>query len=703
MSKNSLPVFIAVSCLGISSIITQITLTRELLNIYQGNELVIGFIISFWLILTGVGTFLGRYQFHIKFILVHSLILTALIPFGQLLLLRLFRNTIALPGSTLELFTLFPMILLIMFPYCLLSGYLLPIACALFKKQSGQRHIGRIYFVDNLGDILGGLLFSFLLVFIMSSFNALYVPCLLNLTAALIICITSKYKKTFFYIIAIILFVIASTRFGLDETSISWLFPSQHIIQKEESVYGRLVVTKDAEQLNFFENGVPLASSHNQLIAEKTVHFSLSQVSEDNLNVLLISGGLTGAIQEIQKYPVRKIDYIELDPVLIQLTRQFAPTTFSQYVEVHITDGRKFINESKKKYHAIIIALPAPVNIQLNRFYTLEFFIALKQRLHPGGVVSFTLPGAENYYPLPLVQLYRIIHSTAKNVFSHVKLYPGGETVFVLANHKLTNSISDLLTRKQIKTSYMNQYYMKSKLSKDRVDEINNMLKGTGEINRDLYPTAFRTQLKYWGLFHQVNFNWLWGFLIAVSLLLFLFYRPIESVLFTTGYISIAMEIILIILSQASSGYVYYKYGLFITIFMTGLAAGSYLSSRKNHNSIIKIKNRLLYLELGLIITIGGLIFITAIPLLWKQETILFLLVFCTATLTGSEFAWAGQYRCAHKPPGASSLYTADFLGAGIGSLLTSALFIPTLGIQNTIFILLCVKLTGFLKLWKFS
>ena len=49
-----------VAVLGLASVITQLTVMRELLGAFAGNELALGAVLGNWLLLTGLGTWLGR-------------------------------------------------------------------------------------------------------------------------------------------------------------------------------------------------------------------------------------------------------------------------------------------------------------------------------------------------------------------------------------------------------------------------------------------------------------------------------------------------------------------------------------------------------------------------------------------------------------------------------------------------------------------
>ena len=53
-------ILFAICSLGVSSVITQLALMREMLGAFSGNEMVLGIILGNWLLLTGIGAWLGR-------------------------------------------------------------------------------------------------------------------------------------------------------------------------------------------------------------------------------------------------------------------------------------------------------------------------------------------------------------------------------------------------------------------------------------------------------------------------------------------------------------------------------------------------------------------------------------------------------------------------------------------------------------------
>ena len=95
-------VFLAVCALGISSLMTQLTLMRELLCVFSGNELVFGIVLGNWLLLTGVGSYLGKGAARLRrpvTLLVVAQLLIATLPIADVFLVRTLRNVIFMAWS----------------------------------------------------------------------------------------------------------------------------------------------------------------------------------------------------------------------------------------------------------------------------------------------------------------------------------------------------------------------------------------------------------------------------------------------------------------------------------------------------------------------------------------------------------------------------------------------------------------------------
>src|SRR5512137_1318493 len=100
---------------------------------------------------------------------------------------------------------------------------------------------------------------------------------------------------------------------------------------------------------------------------------------ENPESILILNGGAGGMIHEILRYPVRRVDYVELDPLLLKLVQEFpTPLTQSELsdkrVKIYYMDGRLFLQRTEGRFDIIFIGLPAPQSLQTNRLFSSEFF-----------------------------------------------------------------------------------------------------------------------------------------------------------------------------------------------------------------------------------------------------------------------------------------------------------------------------------------
>jgi spermidine synthase len=162
----------------------------------------------------------------------------------------------------------------------------------------------------------------------------------------------------------------------------------------------------DAETGNLrsiYENGVILASAPDENAAEEAVHYALLEHPAPR-RLLMIGGGVNGSIAQALKHPtVERIDYVELDPALIGMARQFfpaqsAPVASDPRVHMHYADGPELSEDGGDTFDVIILNVPDPQTAQLNRFYTAEFFRSARDHLAPGGLLALQLRSSEDYH-----------------------------------------------------------------------------------------------------------------------------------------------------------------------------------------------------------------------------------------------------------------------------------------------------------------
>ena len=366
--------------IGISSVTTQILTIREFLSQFHGNEITISLVIFCWLVLTGLGTLLAKCfrEGSLAVYLVLALIIGVL-PLFQIAGIRVFRELFFTHGVSPGFYPILIYISVTIAPYCLLTGFILPYTQKLFHGFHVPFESGELYITDSAGDILGGVLFSFLLVYWFKPFAVV------ALTAAFLVLVTllmmGEYKKWGFLSAALPIVALFYTTALMPSVEIHTLEAQYgNIVKYVESRFGRIVVTKEGPQYTFWESGTPLYSDANIIEAEEKVHYPLSQ-RHDVKKILLVSGGLGETLLEMDKYGPLRVDYVELDPALTQTAEDLKIIPKFSYLNIINTDARKYIQSTGTRYDAVILDLPEPDTFQANRFYTDEFFSMAKHVL----------------------------------------------------------------------------------------------------------------------------------------------------------------------------------------------------------------------------------------------------------------------------------------------------------------------------------
>ena len=678
--------------IGISSVTTQILTIREFLSQFHGNEITISLVIFCWLVLTGVGTLLAK-CFR-KASLGVYLVLTLTIgvwPLFQIVGIRVFREMLFTHGVSPGFYPILVYITLAIFPYCLLTGFILPYTQKLFRDFQIPFESGELYITDSIGDILGGILFSFLLVYWLTPFTVII------LTASFLILLTlftmgvsKKWAILTLAIPAAIFFYILgltpSVEIGTLETQYG------NIAGYVESPFGRIVVTKEGPQNTFWESGTPLYSDSNVIEAEEKVHYPLSQLSGVE-NVLLVSGGLGETLVEIGKHNPARVDYVELDPALTRtaLALEIIPET--SFLNIINTDARRHIQSTRMRYDAVILDLPEPDTFQVNRFFTDEFFALAKKVLKKNGVLALNMDYSPNYLSdLRRKKLSTLFH-TVKRHFSHILILPGDQACFLMSDRPLSAKIPEKLQSKGVGTAYIDGFFH-GNLTEERILQLREKLDQYKIINTDFNPRLMQLVFREWFSRHGTKptvFIWV---LAGLLLLYFFFMKKEEYILFSTGFTVMGLEMAVIFAFQIIYGYIYVMIGAIITAFLLGLLPGAAAGAKWGAASKAK---------LGL--SEGALLVMSAAFLCWSGWFKVALhpawfLVFCFvfSFFSGFQFPVVARMIGEDQSPAAGCL-AADLCGAAVGALVVGTILIPLWGVGTAVLLIILVKVSSSLLL----
>ncbi len=690
MKKINHAILWIVIATGISSVVLQLISIREFLARFQGNEFVIALILFSWMALGGSGAFFAKWAarrcFHpaVNRLIWLSLVLSVL-PVIQVVAIREAYDIVFIHGSSVGFYPTFLYVLLTLAPYGLILGFILPYSLFVLRILSPEYPGARIYITDNLGDVTGGALFSFALVFLVTPFTAIGLANLPLIAACLLLVARSGLPKLRFYLAGILAAGVLISGFFLGESTLPQA--EGKLIHYRESRYGRVEVLQQHEMRTLFLDGVPLFTNQNQHMAEEIIHYPLIQIPKPQ-HVLILSGE-GGIMKEIEKYHPETIDYVELDPEVTEAELQFGLIKAVKGLRIIHQDGRAYLATTKKDYDAIILNLPEPDTFQLNRFFTDEFYKLVKRRLTAGGVFSFAVQGFDNYLPEPQRKKLSVIYNTVKGYFKHVLLLPGQQIFFLCSDSPLSTDIPARLEKKEIPTQYISAYY-DGDLSRKRIEDLNMLIDPDTPLNLDYRPRVMRIMFSQWFKKYSTSPS----AFIAVILILVLSYLAFMSsesyVLFTTGFVNMGGEILVIFAFQIFFGYIYFQIGIIVTVFLAGLLPGAWLSERVRNKS----RRWLMIMDSLLILLIGC--FILGIFMGGERLPVSFFMIFgfLVSMASGFQFPIALQLQGGGKSAIAQS-FSADLMGAACGTLITSLLLMPYGGILWTAVALMGVKMSS--------
>ncbi|MBU1207638.1 MAG: hypothetical protein KKH04_12020 [Proteobacteria bacterium] len=753
----NLPIIFALLVMGFTFTTTQVMVIRELLVVFVGNELSIAIILSNWLLLEAAGSYLigrkvqelgwGRSGYAIL-----QTVLSLLLPL-TIYGVRCLRDMMGLPlGEGVSLLAIFFWTVPLLAPLGMVDGTLFALGCGLYAEgvKKSPSTIGRVYLCEALGAGGGGILYTFLFIPFFTSFQVAFLLGAANLISALLLMATMKRKTPGRHkflcgllgslLLTNLLLLISPGARMIEKISLDRQWRGIKVVESRWSPYGNVTVGQREEQFTFFSNGLPIGNAPvpDISLVEEKVHFPLLFIPSPR-KILIISGGFGGVITEVLKHPVEEVHYTEIDPLMIQMVRDNPLTAHeleNPRLKVHSFDGRLFLKTTTQKFDGILLNLPPPSTLEINRFYTVEFFREIFNRLNEKGVLSFSLPGSETYLIPELRNLNWSLIKSLQQVFPSIYVVPGRVNIFLAFPRKdvpplLPDLLISPLRHRKINTHFLTEYQIQLKLQTQRIKWLErSLLRGEAvRLNRDIQPVGLYYGLAYWNAQFHPFLQIFWGKLVKLrfghialplgltAIFLLLLGRVLRSKLadglkdpilvwmvITTGFFGTSFSILLILSFQTLYGYAYQWTGLFIAIFMAGLAGGSWQMTRavEKIRPLTQTLLRIEILFIGFIILGLFLMVFFYSPsghgYLQAIRIGLLLLSGMAGFLVGLEFPLASCLFSASRERvgrAAGILYAADLGGAWAGSLFIGVLLIPVLGILPTLGVILLLKLTS--------
>lgn len=733
--------YFAFFLIGLAPLTAQILMVRELLAVFYGNELSLGLMLSAWLLWTALGSWIpGRLSDRVpdkqRLLALTQVLMSILLPLS-LVYVRGSKVLWEVPGGEIvDMARMTAITFTGVAPFCVLSGFLFALGCGLHDDiAAGKgRSVGAIFFLEALGAAIGGLVTTLI------GFHYLnHMEIALAVSSLLLVSSLSLYQHRPGAVAravkgaVILLMLISAALFfragAIEQSTREWAWGGQQLLQAVDTPYGNLTAVSNQDQTNFYENGLWLFSHPDAQSAEHAVHLALLQHGAPR-RVLLVGGGISGSLAEIVKHPaVERVVYVELDSGVIDLVRRLMPEVLDPVLEdsrvrlIH-QDGRHYVNTTTETYDVIIVDLPDPTTVQLNRFYTVEFFAETRRILELEGLFAMTLSATDYMIGPTLARLLASVQQTLRQVYAEVVVYPGPTARFFAARQSgvLTTDpavLVDRIRQRELSLQYVQDYYLLFNYTPEKIRFLAQIIETVDQkrINRDFSPFLYFDTLTRWSSQYTPWLSGLLGCLGRFDLLRLLllgvgvtgmlaFSSAIVSraslsnaglyyACFTAGCTEMTLNVMLIITFQILYGTVYYKIALLISAYMIGLMIGSrYMTRRLGAGRPLR---RLIGLQGGL--ALYGLLLWGVIAVIHRQPALSAswfepgfpVLLIGAGILGGLHFPLASDIyltRGHRTGQTAGILYALDLAGASLGALVSVIILLPALGMGKSLIVL---------------
>jgi spermidine synthase len=764
------PLFLfAVVLTGLSGFAAQIILLRELLVVFLGNEISIGIILANWLILEALGAaFLGKYferaRGKLASFAVVQMLFSVFLPlsvYGA----RLLKTALgAMPGEALDIWQMTYSSFVILAPVSVTHGALFVLACKIYSLQNGAAALtretggagrgcsgetsgaGSVYSYETLGTMLGGIILTWFLIPVFNSFEITAGLGLANFIVSAALLMPGMTGKG--YLPAAAAALIGAAVFGYMEfggaagkihrQSVRRQWGGQNVVYCRNSIYGNVTALEMDGQYSFFSDGIPVITAPVPDIAfvEEFAHFALLSHPAPK-TALVLGHGAGGLLGELLKHRLERLDYAELNPLLLDAvaafpTRLTAAELSDPRVTISRVDGRLFVRRTKRRYDAVIVGSSNPSDLQINRLFTREFYGMLKNRLNPGGIVAVALPGGSlTYIDRRLVKLNNCVFNTLKSVYPHIKVIPGEFNIFLAsASDEIMRVDSALLAKRfserAIKAGLITGPHLAYRLHPGRSEWFEGSVRSRGkeeEQNRDFSPKAVYHSLVYWSSMvsprssrllerlEDLSLKWiaLCAGLFALIMVLFHSRRlsgaALPVAICFTGFSGMIYNLVLIFAFQALYGYVYHWIGILTAFFMAGIASGSLLAVRLIRRTG---KAGFVFAALEAALVVFSCLLPAALAFLqflsnaaagqFPLKGAFLALCLVSGFLTGAQFPAACEalFNARSRSGGAVGLlYGLDLLGGWAGGIAGGIFLLPVLGLNGACLTVAFIKLAG--------
>jgi len=333
-----------------------------------------------------------------------------------------------------------------------LIGMEIPLVTRINEQNEELRlNIASVMSWDYIGSLIGGIFFVFIGIPYLGMTYTPFVLGMVNFLVASIIIFklsdSLKYKNSL-RIAFVLVFILISSGCYFSEQIVMFGEQKRYkdkIIHVEETRYQKIVITEAKGYNWLFINGNQQLSSFDEWMYHEPLTHIPFALSKKKKRVLIMGGGDGCATREILQYPeVESIVLVDLDPKMVALAKSHSSllkmnqgSLTHKKVEVLHQDAFIYARDAKEKYDLIIVDLPDPRTIDINKLYTKGFYWYLSNMLTDGGTV-ITQAGSPYFATKAFYCIEKTMKSAGLNTLTiHNQVITMGEWGWVIGSNHL--------------------------------------------------------------------------------------------------------------------------------------------------------------------------------------------------------------------------------------------------------------------------
>ncbi len=275
-----------------------------------------------------------------------------------------------------------------------LSPFAIKIQTLRFPNKGVGYAAGEIFFWSTTGSVSGSLLTGFVLIPLLETNKIILMVAAVIIVLGLFPLVKSRTndKIVFSSIILIILGIL------LNHTVLS---KDSNILYNQAGIYEQILIYDreyDGKPARFLQQDLAHSGAiflkSDELVYDYSNYIFLCEILKPDIrNIFIIGGGAYSLPMALLKiFPNANIDVAEIEPSLFLLAKKYFKVIETERLNNFITDGRRFLYETDKKYDLIFgdayYGLSFP-----HHLVTAEFFNLVKEKLNKDGIFMTNFMG----------------------------------------------------------------------------------------------------------------------------------------------------------------------------------------------------------------------------------------------------------------------------------------------------------------------